>query len=86
MLLRHIEALGLMPSPKVGAFYDKAMAIADLGERTTFLDRGQFWVVRKLRDMLSRVRGNELHSDLTEMLRSHEANIALANDIAGRAS
>jgi hypothetical protein len=85
MLLRHIKALGEVPSPKVGAFSDKAMAIADLGDRITFLNRGQGWVVRKLREMLPRVRDNRLHTDLTEMLRSHEANIALANDVAGRA-
>ena len=54
------------------------MAIADLGERVIFLNRGQAWVVRKLREMLPRVRGDRLHADLTEMLRSHEANIALA--------
>jgi hypothetical protein len=51
MLLRHLKALGDEPSSKVGAFYDKAMAIADLGERITFLNRGQGWVVRKLREM-----------------------------------
>jgi len=78
MLLRHIKALGETPSPKVGAFYGKAMAIADLGDRIVFLNRGQSWVVRKLREMLPRVRDNRLHSDLAEMLRSHEANIALA--------
>jgi hypothetical protein len=50
MLLRHLKALGDEPSSKVGAFYDKAMAIADLGERITFLNRGQGWVVRKLRE------------------------------------
>lgn len=86
MLLRHIKAFGVTPSPKTGTFYDKAMAVADLGDRITFLNRGQGWVVRKLREMLPRVRDQGLHSDLAEMLRSHEANIALANDVAGRAS
>ena len=85
MLLRHLKALGDEPSSKVGAFYDKAMAIADLGERITFLNRGQGWVVRKLREMLPRVRDNQLHTDLTEMLQSHEANIALATEVLDRA-
>ena len=57
MLARHIKALGAMPSPTVGAFHGKAMAIPDLGERIVFLNRGQGWVVRKLREMLPRVRG-----------------------------
>jgi hypothetical protein len=86
MLLRHIKAFGETLSPKTGAFYDKAMAIARLGDRITFLNRGQGWVVRKLCDMPPRVRDQGLHSDLAEMLRSHETNIALANDVAGRAS
>ena len=60
----------------------RALAIADLGERVIFLNRGQAWVVRKLREMLPRVRSDRLHADLSEMLRSHEANIALAADVA----
>jgi hypothetical protein len=82
MLIRHLKALGETPSAKVGAFYDKAMAIADLAERITFLNRGQGWVVRKLREMLPRVRNDRLHADLAEMLQSHETNITLANEAA----
>jgi hypothetical protein len=78
--------LGEAPSPKVGAFYEKAMAIENPGERIAFLNRGQGWVARKLRDMLPRVRDNRLHADLSEMLRSHEVNIALANDLAAGAA
>jgi hypothetical protein len=78
MLARHVKALGGAPSATVGAFHGKAMAIADLGARTQFLNRGQGWVVRKLREMLPRVRDDRLHADLSEMLRSHEDNIALA--------
>ena len=58
------------------------MAISDLGERIGFLNRGQGWVVRKLRELLPRVRDNSLHADLSEMLRSHEANIALATEVS----
>jgi hypothetical protein len=83
MLADHIRALGEVPTRNVGSFHGKAMAIVDLGERITFLNRGQAWVVRKLREMLPRVRGDRLHADLAEMLRSHEANIALAADVAG---
>jgi Domain of unknown function (DUF6306) len=82
MLADHIRALDEVPTQKVGGFYGKAMAIADLGERVIFLNRGQAWVVRKLREMLPRVRSDRLHADLSEMLRSHEANIALAAEVA----
>jgi hypothetical protein len=78
MLASHIKSLGEKPSVKTGAFYAKAMAIADLRERIDFLNRGQGWVVRKLREMLPRLRDAKLHADLAEMLRSHEVNIALA--------
>jgi nitronate monooxygenase len=79
MLQRQIRALGGVPSSKVGAFYDKAMAIADMGDRITFLNRGQAWVVKKLREMLPRVGSGPLATELAEMLASHEANITLAN-------
>ncbi|MGO9135229.1 MAG: DUF6306 domain-containing protein [Methylovirgula sp.] len=82
MLIPHIKLRGATPSPKIGAFYEKAMAIADLGERIAFLNRGQGWVVRKLREILPRVRDEALHRDLAEMLRSHEANVSLANEVA----
>jgi nitronate monooxygenase len=63
----------------------KRWPITDLKERIIFLNRGQGWVVRKLREILPRIRDNHLQADLNEMLRSHEANIAHATDVAGRA-
>lgn len=80
MLAGHIKLLGEKPSAETGAFYGKAMAITDLHERIVFLNRGQGWVVRKLREMLPRLRDERLHADLDEMLRSHEINIALASE------
>jgi hypothetical protein len=50
MLAGHLRTLGQPPSSRVGAFYEKAMAISDLGERIAFLNRGQGWVGRKLRE------------------------------------
>ena len=41
MLVRHVKALGETPSPETGAFYGKAMAVAELRERIAFLNRGQ---------------------------------------------
>lgn len=86
MLARHIKLRDATPSTNVGAFYEKAMAIGDLGERITFLNRGQGWVVRKLREMLPRVRDEALHRDLDDMLQSHVANINLANEVSARGS
>ena len=46
MLFRKIKLMGGEPSPRIGAFHGKAMAIRDLKERIAFLNRGQGWVVR----------------------------------------
>jgi nitronate monooxygenase len=83
MLLHHINALGATPSSTVGAFYDKAMAIVELDERVIFLNRSQNWIVRKLREMLPRVRDVPLGADLSKMLGSHETNIVRAGDVVG---
>jgi len=80
MLLRQLKALGVPASTKIGAFQEKALAIEALPERIAFLNRGQGWVVKKLREMMPKVRDEALHRDLADMLRSHEVNIARANE------
>src|SRR6516165_1214281 len=41
MLTKVVENLQGVASPKIGAFYDKAMAIDDIPSRLAFLNRGQ---------------------------------------------
>ena len=53
----------------------KAMAIADLGERMAFLNRGQAWVVRKLQAMLPNLNDAGLRAELQAMLDAHVGNI-----------
>jgi hypothetical protein len=86
MLIRHLKGFGTEPSAKLGAFYGKAMAISDVHARIAFLNRGQGWVVRRLREMLPRVRDPTLHADLSDMLRSHELNIDRAKGFGPGAS
>jgi hypothetical protein len=81
MLLKQLKVLGVPASTKIGAFEGKALAIEGLPERMAFLNRGQGWVVKKLREMLPKVRDDSLHRDLTEMLQSHEVNIARTNEV-----
>jgi len=81
MLLKWIAQLNGEASPNVGAFYGKCMAIADLNERIAFLNRGQGWVAKKLRQMLPKTRDDAMHADFSAMLKSHEENIARANEI-----
>ena len=84
MLLKQLRALNEPASTRVGAFRDKALAIEALPDRIAFLNRGQGWVVRKLREMLPKVRDDALHRDLCEMLTAHEANIARANEMLAK--
>lgn len=79
MLARHIRALGGLPSAGTGGFYDKLVAIPGFPERLALLNRGQGWVVRKLRDVLRCVRDDGLYEDLKAMLDVHEANIRRCN-------
>ena len=78
MLSRLIRGLQATPSTRTGAFYDKAMAVADLRERMDFLNRGQGWVVKKLRELMLLVAGagdESMRRDLDEMLVAHRTNI-----------
>jgi Domain of unknown function (DUF6306) len=77
VLTRAIHQLQGAPSPKTGAFYDKAMAIPDLAARLAFLNRDQGWVVRKLKALLPTIRDEAIHADLTAILASHERKIEL---------
>lgn len=75
MLSGEIKRLGAEPSPRCGAFYEKAMAIEDLTERMSFLNRGQNWVVRKLDALLPRVTDEALRARLADMRQGHVENI-----------
>ncbi|MCK9541827.1 MAG: DUF6306 domain-containing protein [Novosphingobium sp.] len=86
MLSRQIERLEGRPSRRTGTFQEKALAIPDLLERLAFLNRGQAWVVRKLEELLPRVRDDALHGDLREMLASHRENIARAQALLDSAA
>lgn len=75
MLMRTIQAMDATPSSTTGAFWGKAMAISDLDQRLSFLNRGQAWVVRRLQALIPRVEDAQVKSDLAEMLAAHHLNI-----------
>ena len=79
MLLKWIGHLDGEPSSRVGAFYEKCLAFTDLQERIAFINRGQGWVVKKLREMLPKVRDDRMYADFKAMLESHEENIRRAS-------
>ena len=77
-LLNCLRHLGLEPNRETGAFYAKAMAIESLEERLLFVDKGQQWVIRKLREYLPGCEDALIRSELEQMLRIHEENSAAA--------
>lgn len=79
MLFEAVQTLGAAPSDKVGDFYERAMAIEGFEARLAFVNRGQGWVVRKLREILPGVADGELRATLQAMLDAHVVNIDAAN-------
>ena len=80
MLATEIRRLGAEPSDTVGSFHAKAMAMPSLDERLRFLNRGQAWVVRRIEEILPRVRDARLHAALQDMRAGHVENIRMMSD------
>lgn len=78
-LFEALGALGAQPSDKVGDFYERAMAIEAFEARLAFTNRGQGWVVRKLRELLPQVDEPRLKAMLQAMHDAHVVNIEAAN-------
>ena len=55
------------------------MAIESLDERIPFIDKGQQWVIRKLREYLPGCQDPLLRSELERMLEIHEVNSAASH-------
>lgn len=81
MLSRHLKRLHAQPTDATGSFYDKLIAMEDYVQQLTFLNRGQGWVVRKLREALPRVRDAALAGDLRHMLDVHVRNIEACEEV-----
>ena len=79
VLTKAILTLGATPSSRIGAFYEKAMAISTVPERLAFLNRGQGWVVKRLRELTPKVQEPAIHRALSNMLASHERNVEFVN-------
>src|SRR6185437_9619523 len=79
MLTAAIRLHGGNPSRATGAFYEKVLAIGEPKARLSFVNRGQGWVVKKLKEAIPRIEDGQLVKDLGVMLSSHEENIAKVN-------
>jgi nitronate monooxygenase len=83
MLTRHILRLGGTPHALTGAFYEKLRDAPSLERKLDLLERGQGWVVRKLREALQKIDDPMLYTDLREMADTHDRNIAACKEFAG---
>jgi nitronate monooxygenase len=81
ILMRLAREIGHDPSKATGDFVGKALAIKGNAERLDFLDRGQAWVARKIREALPSIPEGELKSRLIAMQDSHMINIAACEAI-----
>ena len=77
-LIACLEHLGIEPGHQVGAFHDKAMAIADMTERLAFVDRGQRWVIRCITAQLTDCADPFIRAELQTVLQVHQDNSAPA--------
>lgn len=82
MLATWLYRMGQTPSRRVGNFYEKAIKIRDLEERIGFLNKGQAWVVKKIKQLAITNSNTALQEDLNDMLINHVANIKMANKSA----
>jgi len=69
-----IKYLGGVPSMALGAFYEKAMKIEDITDRLYFIDRGQRWVINKLKDNLESIGNKFVRIELENVLQIHVLN------------
>ena len=81
MLFDHITRLGETPSTRTGAFHQKLADLQALDYRLELLNRGQGWVVHKLREAVPGIADDPLRSDLQDMLDAHQLNIERCTDL-----
>jgi nitronate monooxygenase len=62
------------PTPAVGSFYGRGLAIEGWRERLHFLNRGQAWIARRLAEAIARVPAGA-RATLQAMHDSHVTNI-----------
>jgi nitronate monooxygenase len=68
------------PTPAVGDFYGRGLAIHGWRERVEFLNLGQAWVAKRIAAALPRLP-QTAHNPLQKMLDSHVANIGICEGL-----
>jgi nitronate monooxygenase len=86
VLIGLLTMLGRERSGATGAFLEKALAISGLAPRLQFLNRGQAWVERRIREALPRIEDARVRESLEAMRDSHADNIAACEALLAAAS
>lgn len=84
VLLHLLLEAEVTPTPAVGVFYSRGLAIQGWRERLEFLNRGQAWVAKRIAAALPRLP-QAAQKPLQEMLDSHLVNIGICEGLLGGA-
>jgi Domain of unknown function (DUF6306) len=74
-LAAHVRRLGGTPSNMTGDFVDKVRAVDNFKGKLELLNRGQRWVVRKIREQVNDIADGHLEAFLRVMADGHDVNI-----------
>ena len=85
VLIHLLLEAGATPSPAVGSFYGRGLAIRGWSERLEFLNRGQAWVAKRIAAALPSVPASARKA-LQAMHESHLANIRSCEALTDRRS
>lgn len=81
VLIHFLLQADVLPSPATGDFYQKGLAIQGWRERLEFLNRGQGWVAKRIREALRRMPPSAVRTALASMHDSHLVNIGICQEL-----
>lgn len=79
-LLAVVRKLGGVAGSEIGAFEAKVLALEGMEARMALLNRGQAWVLRRLRSLLDGIDDADVAELLQDVFDRHARNVALADD------
>lgn len=85
-LINCLKTLDCVPDNSVGDFVEKCLAIENFDERLRFLNRGQGWVAKKIREALPLIEHPAIKQQLTDMLNDHRRNLDKVNTVLSQGS
>ncbi|MCC5885705.1 MAG: hypothetical protein JJT88_04645 [Gammaproteobacteria bacterium] len=78
-LLAAIRAVGGEATTEIGDFETKVLALDGMEARMALLNRGQSWVLRRLRTLLDGIHDAEVIELLQDVFDRHDRNVGLAD-------